>query len=240
MFCPKCGKELPDGSAFCAECGANLGTKAPSAGVNSQPTTSAPSAGSVLGSLPVVKKYTSNPLMFLFEGLAIVALISSLFSWFDVNSSITSLSSGVSGAASYLGLAQGSFLFESEYTIWGLPSLASTLSDYLSLYGAIVAGSNASSASSLITACSWICLLLWIASWVLLIAGDIISRTKQNSILLNSGCGCLVLCSIVFLFMASQIGSSIGVATAAPYVCLVFSLAAGIGILVFTQIVKKA
>ena len=27
MKCPKCGKEMPDGSAFCTECGQSLKTK---------------------------------------------------------------------------------------------------------------------------------------------------------------------------------------------------------------------
>ena len=26
MFCPKCGKEIPDGSAFCSSCGTNVNT----------------------------------------------------------------------------------------------------------------------------------------------------------------------------------------------------------------------
>jgi zinc-ribbon domain len=31
MFCPKCGKEMTEESAFCAGCGANIGTEAKSA-----------------------------------------------------------------------------------------------------------------------------------------------------------------------------------------------------------------
>jgi len=38
MFCPKCGNQLPDGSAFCGKCGVQLGqskTAAPTARVSS-------------------------------------------------------------------------------------------------------------------------------------------------------------------------------------------------------------
>ena len=37
MFCSKCGKEIPDNSAFCSACGAQLGTVAP--GAPAQPAT---------------------------------------------------------------------------------------------------------------------------------------------------------------------------------------------------------
>ena len=42
MFCSKCGKEIPDGSAFCGGCGAAVGASSPSEGPS--PEAAAPSA----------------------------------------------------------------------------------------------------------------------------------------------------------------------------------------------------
>ncbi len=46
MFCPKCGKEIPDGSIFCPVCGANIAPGAPGApNAGSAPAEGAPNPG---------------------------------------------------------------------------------------------------------------------------------------------------------------------------------------------------
>ena len=244
MFCPKCGKELPDSSAFCSGCGAKLDAKAASAKPEAKPANTSSTTGtdsgvaSVLNKIPAVKKYGSNPILIIFEVCAVIALLCSIFPWFEVNSSVAATSSGVSGVASFFGASQGAFVFETEYNVWALPALADTVSDYLSFYGALGAGSKASSSAGMIVALAWVCLLLWIASWVLLIVGDITARKTQNAKLMDSGCGCLCFCAIAFMFMAGQIGESVGTATIAPMACAFFSIAAGIGYKVLTKKAK--
>lgn len=239
MFCPKCGKELPNGSAFCAGCGANLGNKTVPVNANPQPKNTATNPGAVLSNLPNTKKFASNPIVLIAEIIAAIALISTFIPWYATNSSVVSLSGGVSGVASIFGASQGAFSFDPDYSIWGLPALAGTLSDYLSAAGALGGGSRASGASGLVTVCSWLCVLLWLASLALLIVGGIASRKKRDLKLINFGCGCLALCSIVFYFLVANIGPGFGAATAAPGVCLFFSLVASIVLVVSKRVSKK-
>ena len=58
MFCPKCGKELPDGSAFCSSCGTNVSTMGGPAAAPKQPS-AAGAAFSGLGGF--LKAYFTAP-----------------------------------------------------------------------------------------------------------------------------------------------------------------------------------
>lgn len=58
MFCPKCGKELPDGSAFCSSCGTNVSTMGGPAATPKQPS-AAGAAFSGLGGF--LKAYFASP-----------------------------------------------------------------------------------------------------------------------------------------------------------------------------------
>lgn len=66
MFCPKCGKELPDGSAFCSACGTNVNTMG-GPGAAARPS-AAGAAFSGLGSF--LKSYFASPVQATREILA--------------------------------------------------------------------------------------------------------------------------------------------------------------------------
>ena len=68
MFCPKCGQELPDGSKFCAACGAQL---TPNAGNQAQPAGSAASPSTSYAPVAGAKK-SHTPLII--GGIAVVAV----------------------------------------------------------------------------------------------------------------------------------------------------------------------
>lgn len=55
MYCPKCGKEMPDGSAFCSNCGASMSGTASTAG---QPSPASAALGGLVGFL---KAYFRSP-----------------------------------------------------------------------------------------------------------------------------------------------------------------------------------
>lgn len=66
MFCPKCGKELPDGSAFCSSCGTNVNTMS-GPGDTAKPS----AAGAALSRLGgFLKAYFASPVQAARDALA--------------------------------------------------------------------------------------------------------------------------------------------------------------------------
>lgn len=53
MFCPKCGSEIAEGSAFCGKCGAPVGAQAAGA---AQAGSAQGAAGAAVGGTPALKK----------------------------------------------------------------------------------------------------------------------------------------------------------------------------------------
>jgi hypothetical protein len=54
MYCANCGKELPDGSVFCLQCGKNLGTTSSEAKGNQRPSRGGVLAGLSIGAVIVL------------------------------------------------------------------------------------------------------------------------------------------------------------------------------------------
>ncbi len=171
MFCPKCGNQLPDGSAFCGKCGAKLGTSkgvTPAVGVaGSAPSTpTAPNAASSRSAASAVASTKISPLAMAAAVLAAVAVVLSLLPWLEVDPMVSAASGYAGGFASLLGADEGSFSFDESYAVWALPSFAGAFGDYASLYGTL-GGEGADSASALVGGAAWGCLLLWLAGVVL-------------------------------------------------------------------------
>ncbi len=62
MYCPKCGTQLPDGTAFCSSCGANLnGTAAPNAAPNTPPQQPSAVGIAFSGLGGFLKSYLASP-----------------------------------------------------------------------------------------------------------------------------------------------------------------------------------
>lgn len=250
MFCPKCGKELPDGSAFCGGCGAKLGAKAAPAQATAKPAGSnsnagsASNAGSVLSGIPIVQRYRSNPLVIVFDVVIAIAIICSFVPWLVVDDSVASLSSGVGGVASFFGASQASFTFEPSYSVWSLPALAETMSSYLSMYGVLGAGSqtatNANAISGAMSACALISVLAWVVALVLLIVGEFQVMKKQKYGLMIAGSFCMLGCAAFGRDVAGVASSAVGSVTIAPVLCILCSLAAAIGFIVLSRKAKKA
>lgn len=140
MFCPKCGNQLPDGSAFCGKCGAKLGTSkgvTPAVGVaGSAPSTpTAPNAASSRSAASAVASTKISPLAMAAAVLAAVAVVLSLLPWLEVDPMVSAASGYAGGFASLLGADEGSFSFDESYAVWALPSFAGAFGDYASLYG---------------------------------------------------------------------------------------------------------
>lgn len=222
MFCPKCGNQLPDGSAFCGQCGAKL--QAPAAGGPVAPraagcagahATTAPSGGGV------------RPTAIAAAVLAAVAVIVSLLSWFEVYPGYTSVTSYVDQAASFLGVGTSSSLaFSETYAPWALPGFAGTFGEYASLYGSL-GGSGASGVTVLVALLSWVCAALWLASAVLLVWGTVAALTGRGRVPMVVGAVAAVLCWLAFLVF-SNMASQMGDATAMPVVFVLAAIAAGV------------
>jgi len=97
MFCPKCGVELPDGSAFCASCGQQLAAPAaaPAAEKNVQVSIKMPSTATLVK-----------------LGVALIAFIFTFISWWSLSfmgysgGSYSILKDGMFDANFFLGFAK--------------------------------------------------------------------------------------------------------------------------------------
>lgn len=217
MFCPKCGSQLPDGSAFCGKCGVQLGqskTAAPTARVSS-----ARPGGSV------------SPASIAAAVLAAIAIIVSLLGWFDVYPGYASLTSYVDQAASFLGLGSSSSLsFDEAYTPWALPGFAGTFGEYASLYGAL-GGSDADAITAIVTIACWACTLLWAVAAVLLVVGVIGVLRGGGRAPMLAGAIVAVVCAVAFLVF-SGMASDIGEGTVMPVLFAAASIAAAVCVFV--------
>lgn len=221
MFCPKCGNRLPDGSAFCGKCGAQLATPAgavPSAAAvpNAAPSRSAaPPAATKVPALAVAAAV-----------LAAAAVALSLLPWLEVDPVVSAASGYAGGLSSLLGAGEGSFSFDESYAVWALPSFAGAFGDYASLYGAL-GGEGAGAASALVGGAAWGCLLLWLAGAVLLVVGAVrIARSGRRGALV-AGAVAMAVCAAAFCGLSGLL-DGIASATAFPLLCLAASVAAAV------------
>lgn len=147
MFCPQCGSQVPDGSAFCAQCGAKMQApaapagnatvpgmgKGPVFGGGAQPF----GAGAQTFGAGVVNLSGGafNPLRIAAMVALVVALIFSLLPWYTSSQEAVTGSSYASAGAGLLSDLTGSSYslpkFEETYSVFQFGSLASTASTYL-------------------------------------------------------------------------------------------------------------
>lgn len=231
MFCPKCGNQLPDGSAFCGKCGAQLNAPksvVPAAGAagSAASRTATPNAAPSRSTAPAAVPTKVPPLAMAAAVLAAVAVVLSLLPWLEVDSIVSTASDYAGGFASLLGAGEGSFSFDESYAVWALPSFAGAFGDYASLYGAL-GGEGAGAASALVGGAAWGCLLLWLVGAVLLVLGAVrIARAGRKGALVTGGV-VMAVCAAAFCGLSGLL-DGIASATPLPLVCLAASVAAAV------------
>lgn len=161
MFCPKCGNQLPDGSAFCGKCGAQLGASkasaaktAPSASkarpasaaAKTQATRSTRSAGAQ-GALTAFPPLRAAAVV-----AAAIALLFALMPWFSTSSvAVTASGYASSGADLVAGLTGADISmpeFEESYSVFQFGELASTATAYLDIEAQIADARKAAEAEA--------------------------------------------------------------------------------------------
>ncbi len=230
MFCPKCGNQLPDGSAFCGKCGAQVGASAATglSGVGRQghgpcPTGASRPAGAVGAGLRSASGV--SPAAVVAAVLAAVAALVTLVPWFGVLPAYSALTGYVGEAASLFGLgSESSLAFEESYDVWGLPALAGTFGEYASLYGSL-GGEGADAAAVLVSAVAWGCAALCLLAVALLAWGAVDGLRKGTKGKLVAGAVMAVVAFAAFQAFASLAGD-LGQATMFPAVFLAASLGA--------------
>lgn len=217
MFCPKCGNEVPDGAAFCGQCG----NKFEARGAARQQVSS---------QAPGIRNASSKPSI---QSAAIAAavcaalcIVFSLLPWFELSASMMTVSGYASGAASFFGASSGTMEFEESYSVWNIMGLASTFSDYASAYSSLGINSGASGAAALITILSWGCFALWLVAAILLLWGCISALWRHAVAALRAGSVVMVVAVIAFYAFAGALGADTGSATAFPIVCAVLAVVA--------------
>lgn len=254
MYCPKCGNQNPDGAAFCSVCGAQF--SAPAAAPS--PMQSAAGAGAFAtagGASSLIKSF--SPVQIVGIVAAVLALIFSLLPWVSINSTYVSGSQLASQGSNIVSNLTGQNYtlpaFDENYSVFGFPSLASTIDSYKSIENSIksAADSIASSSgrsravplaepqySSGGPAVSlYATMVAWIVSVILILVGlfqTISSRGSKGSVILIAGSAILALTGLIWAFglypgLVSSYASSGGANNAVicgvlAIVCLVCSI----------------
>lgn len=218
MFCPKCGNNVPDGATFCNKCGNRF---------DSAPVATASNVGTGAINVPSASggaKLSTSPLAIVSAVCTILAIIVTLMPWYEFSSSISAISSGISGAASWFGMSDNSLAFQDEYSVSSLIGFANTYSQYASVLNSM-GSSQAGTSSALITLFSWACFILWIVALFLSVWGALLAIIKGNvGILRTASIFMLVLPLLFYVFV--NMGGSNGEATVMPMICLILALAA--------------
>lgn len=226
MFCPKCGNQVPDGAAFCGQCG-NKFENAPSA-----PTGTPASAGTLKGTAgpSATPSLKLTPVGIAAAIVAVVALIFSFMPWFEISSQMSMVSGAASGIASGVSslfggssTAGSSLSFEDSYAVWNLIGMADSFKEYANIYSSF-GGSKASGAVVVTTLFSWACLILWLVSLVLTIWGAIAAFAKGSVGILRTSSILMIVTVVVFYIFAMAMGSDTGSANAMPVLCLILSI----------------
>ena len=255
MFCPQCGNQLPDGSAFCGKCGAQLGAapaSAPVAGARG-PVAAAPKAPSAAGAFP--------PLRIAAIVAAAVALLFALMPWFTTSSAAVTASGYASGGADLLAGLTGADVslpeFEESYSVFQFGELAATATPYLDaeaqIADAVEAADAAASgraraislaepqgsrepAEALLGA-----MVRWAASCLVVVAGAVcaLATRGRNGLVLGIGAGLLAAEAFAWAFISYGVLESAGLAASGgatnAIVCGVASLAAIVCVLISRQ-----
>lgn len=262
MFCPQCGNQLPDGSAFCGKCGTKLNAPSqPAGGVSPAPGTTGarPASARVLAMpavLPTAAVSATSPLRVLLAVVAAIALIFSVMPWFNTASSVQSASSLAAQGAEFLGSMTGQSYdlpeLQESYAPWQFNQLASDFKAYRdaldSLNSAVsnLAGALSGQAQVVeiaepqmaaldggILGLSLI-FLLWVVGFLALLVGAIatLARGRGKLIVVVGGIA-LVVAGLVWAAIAGGMGDIAGPASASPAICTI--AAAAVVVLALTQ-----
>lgn len=231
MFCPKCGNEVPDGAAFCSQCGNKFESVA-SGPVNAGAGAGAGATAAKAKSAGGATGLKLTPVGIAAAVIAVVALIFSLMPWFEISPQMSYVSGAASGLASGVsslfggsGSSGSSLAFEDSYAVWNLIGMADSFKEYANVYSSF-GGSKASGAAMVISIFSWACLILWVVTVVLTIWGAIGAFVKGGMGILRAACVFMAITVIVFYVFAGAMESDTGTANAMPVICLILSVVA--------------
>ena len=255
MFCPQCGNQLPDGSAFCGKCGAQLGAvpaSAPVAGARG-PVAAAPKAPSAAGTFP--------PLRIAAIVAAAVALLFALMPWFTTSSAAVTASGYASGGAELIAGLTGADVslpeFEESYAPFQFGELAATATTYLDAEAQIADAAEAAeaAASGRARAISLAepqgsrkpaealfgAMVRWAASCLVVVAGVVcaLATRGRNGLVLGIGTGLLAAEALAWAFVSYGVLESAGLAASGgatnAIVCGMASVAAIVCVLISRQ-----
>ena len=225
MFCPKCGSQIPDGSAFCGKCGNKFKD-------TSKPIETTGGLKGASSSSGVDFALRGNKAGLNAVSLVVVAIIFTFIPWFDISSQMSTiggaasgLTNGLSSLAGGSGSVGNSFEFQDSYAVWTLIGLADTFKSYVGVYSAF-GGSGAQSTLAIISGFSWACFILWVASVAFGIWGAVSAVARGSMGILRVGCVLLAATTLVFSGFTGAMGSDTGTANTFPALCLLIAIAA--------------
>lgn len=229
MFCPKCGSEAKDGSAFCPKCGAAFNAR-PTPTIAD--TASAPAAISTTARASAPQVPGAGALSLSFSGIqiagivfAVIALVTALLPWFLTSNSLIQAGNTASAASSFLTMGNYSTAqFEESYTMLSMNDFADDLASYFS-----TKASGGGTLSVLIP--------LWAVSLILLVAGVVLFALRKMKSLLIVGAVALLLVAgyYQFGFYGAFVEEGWAVSCMNPILCMV----ACIAVIVCVVLTKK-
>lgn len=249
MFCPKCGNQLPDGSAFCSKCGAKLGDRAAAAPAGTVPPASraaapvpVPAAGNAYSraagaahyaarakTAPVAPAGMGTAVVGKLDGYRlvilaciIVAIIAGFFMpVFRVDSSYVTASQWGSGFVGGLNSLAGNDVDASVLTFRDTYTTLD-VADYVSAYGAWDGDSSYQEVAMMVRAFAYGTLALMVigAVWLVL---------KGKSLPAEIGCSLLAIMAAIPLFVPSgKIGDGLYANPGPVMVALICGLVAAL------------
>lgn len=242
MFCPKCGAQLPDGSAFCSKCGVQI--KAPA---NTANTAGAASPANAASAAPAQTAAVAQPasasatpsvtpgaarsqakapsaggfatIQIAALAAAVLALIFALLPWFESSDLLLAAgaaSSTLGDIGSMLtGRAVSSMSFDESYSVFGFPGLAGMITQN---------GWGAAGAPFMIV------FALWLIGFIVLAIGAVllVLHKKPYKPVMIAGGIIMALVAIIWIFSYGGL-TSYAIAKGAPVfaiLCFIASLAA--------------
>ncbi|MEC4176571.1 zinc ribbon domain-containing protein [Adlercreutzia sp. R7] len=258
MFCPQCGNQLPDGSAFCGKCGAKLGAAAPAPAASARGSAAAAPAAfrapSAAGPFP--------PLRIAAIAMAAVALLFALMPWFSTSSAAVTASGYASGGADLVAGLTGADVslpeFKESYSVFQFGELAATATTYLdaeaqiadAMEAAEVAASGRARAISLSepqgsrkpAEALFMAMVCWAASCLVVVAGAVCALVTRgrNGLVLGIGAGLLAAVSLAWAFGSYGVLESAGLAVSGGATNAIVCGAASIAVIVCVLVSRQA
>ncbi|MEC4184972.1 zinc ribbon domain-containing protein [Adlercreutzia sp. R21] len=258
MFCPKCGNQLPDGSAFCGKCGAQLGAAAPAPAASARGSAAAAPAAfrapSAAGPFP--------PLRIAAIAMATAALLFALMPWFSTSSAAVTASGYASGGADLVAGLTGADVslpeFKESYSVFQFGELAATATTYLDAEAQIADAMEAAeaAASGRARAISlsepqgsrkpaealFMAMVCWAAWCLVVVAGAVCALVTRgrNGLVLGIGAGLLAAVSLAWAFGSYGVLESAGLAVSGGATNAIVCGAASIAVIVCVLVSRQA